>query len=147
MLLKTQTQDGTLRQTRAPVTGKVIIKIHANFREILISLAKILYHKIKIEVEKTRTDTNSDINSVLTKLDIWQIMPEIVLQIWIFMFLFLLVCFFFFFFGLFCFFYDVQFAKGNTTYNHQVHWKYLYLGEKIKIKKRIKNAINNIKRY
>ena len=143
MLLKTQTQDGTLRQTIAPVTGKVIIKIHANFREILISLAKILYHKIKIEVEKTRTDTNSDINSVLTKLDIWQIMPEIVLQI--FMFLFLLVCFFFF--GLFCFFYDVQFAKGNTTYNHQVHWKYLYLGEKIKIKKRIKNAINNIKRY
>ena len=146
MLLKTQTQDGTLRQTRAPVTGKVIIKIHANFREILISLAKILYHKIKIEVEKTRTDTNSDINSVLTKLDIWQIMPEIVLQIWIFMFLFLLVCFFFFF-GLFCFFYYVQFAKGNTTYNHQVHWKYLYLGEKIKMKKRIKNAINNIKRY
>ena len=145
MLLKTQTQDETLRQTRASVTGKVIIKIHANFREILISLAKILYHKIKIEVEKTRTDTNSDINSVLTKLDIWQIMPEIVLQIWIFMFLFLLV--FFFFFGLFCFFYDVQFAKGNTTHNHQVHWKYLYLGEKIKIKKRIKNAINNIKRY
>ena len=97
MLLKTQTQDGTLRQTRAPVTGKVIIKIHANFWEILISLAKILYHKIKIEVEKTRTDTNSDINSVLTKLDIWQIMPEIVLQIWIFMFLFWLVCFLFFF--------------------------------------------------
>ena len=146
MLLKTQTQDGTLRQTRAPLTGKVIIKIHANFRAILISLAKILYHKIKIEVEKTRTDTNSDINSVLTKLDIWQIMPEIVLQIWIFMFLFLLVCFCFFFWFV-LFFYDVQFTKGNTTYNHQVHWKYLYLGEKIKIKKRIKNAINNIKRY
>ena len=146
MLLKTQTQDGTLRQTRAPLTGKVIIKIHANFRAILISLAKILYHKIKIEVEKTRTDTNSDINSVLTKLDIWQIMPEIVLQIWIFMFLFLLVCFFFFFWFV-LFFYDVQFVKGITTYNHQVHWKYLYLGQKIKIKKRIKNAINNIKRY
>ena len=97
MLLKTQTPDGTLRQTRAPVTGKVVIKIHANLRAILISLAKIFYHKIKIEVEKTRTDTNSDINSVLTKLDIWQIMPEIVLQIWIFMFLFLLVCLFFFF--------------------------------------------------
>ena len=107
MLLKTQTQDGTLRQTRAPVTGKVIIKIHANFREILISLAKILYLKIKIEVEKTRADTNSDINSVLTKLDIWQIMPEIVLQIWIFMFLFLLVCFF-------CFFWFVLFFLWRT---------------------------------
>ena len=25
--------------------------------------------------------------------------------------------------------------------------KYMYLGEKVKIKKRIKNAINNIKKY
>ena len=61
-------------------------------------------------------------------------------------------CFFFFIISSPCFFppfflyiYDLQFTKENKIYNHQVHLKYMYLREKIKIKKRIKNALNNIK--
>ena len=42
--------------------------------------------------------------------------------------------------------YDIQCTKENKIYNHQVHWKYMYLGEKVKVKKKIKNAINNIKK-
>ena len=48
----------------------------------------------------------------------------------------------------FLYIYDIQFTKENKIYNHQVHWKYIYLGgEKVKTKKRIRNAINNIKKY
>ena len=46
----------------------------------------------------------------------------------------------------FLYIFDIKFTKENKIYNHQVHWKYMYLGEKVKVKKKIKNAINNIKK-
>ena len=53
---------------------------------------------------------------------------------------------FFLEFFFFLYIYDIQFTQENKIYNHQVHWKYMHLEEKVKIKKRTKNAINNIKK-
>ena len=40
----------------------------------------------------------------------------------------------------------MQITKEKEIYNHQVHWKYMYLGGKKEMKKRNKNRINNIKK-
>ena len=47
----------------------------------------------------------------------------------------------------FLYIYDKKFTKENKIYNRQIYCKYMHLGEKVKIKKRIKNAINNVKKY